>query len=108
MTTDSTVHLKNLESGEEVVRTLAFPHGADSAERRVSILTTLGFAMLGCLMGDAVNSQAPGGAKRFRIESALHKPEAANENDRQDRKRPAAISLPSGHGSTRIARSSAH
>ena len=82
VTMNSSVRLRNLESGEAVVQTLAFPHGADPAQSRVSILTSLGVAMLGHRKGDVVNCEAPGGPKRFRIERVLYQPEAANDDDR--------------------------
>jgi regulator of nucleoside diphosphate kinase len=82
VTMNSTVLLRDMESGEEVVRTLAFPHGADPARGRVSILTSIGIAMIGNKVGDVLECEAPDGAKRFRVERILYQPEAANDDDR--------------------------
>lgn len=82
VTMNSKVSLRNLESGDEVVRTLTFPFGADPAQGRVSILTSFGVAILGHRMGDVVICETRGGATRFRIEKVLYQPEAANDDDR--------------------------
>ena len=75
------VSLTNLESGEEVFRTLTFPFGADPAQGGISILTSLGVGMLGGRMGDVVICETRDGATRFRIEKVLYQPEAANDDD---------------------------
>ena len=82
VTMNSMVLLRNLDSGEEVVRALAFPHGTDPAQGRVSILTSIGIAMIGNKVGDVLECEAPDGAKRFRVERILYQPEAANDDDR--------------------------
>lgn len=81
VTMNSTVRLRNLESGEEVIRTLAFPYGADPAQGRVSVLTSFGIAMLGRRVGDFMECEASDGAMRFQIEGVLYQPEAANDDD---------------------------
>jgi regulator of nucleoside diphosphate kinase len=78
---NSRVRLKNLESGEEMIQTLVFPHGANPAQGRVSILTSLETAMLGRRVGDFMEFGVSDGAKRFHVESVLFQPEAANEDD---------------------------
>jgi len=82
VTMNSKVHLRNLESGEQVIQTLAFPHGANPSQGRVSILTSLGTAMLGRRVGDFMEFDVPAGVKRFQIEHLLYQPEAANDDDR--------------------------
>ena len=81
VTMNSRVRLKNLESGEEMIQTLVFPHGANPAQGRVSILTSLETAMLGRRVGDFMEFGVSDGAKRFHVESVLFQPEAANEDD---------------------------
>lgn len=54
VTMNSTVRLRDPESGEAVTRTLAFPYGADPGRGRISILTSFGIAMLGRRVGDFV------------------------------------------------------
>lgn len=81
VTMNSTVLLRCLESGGEVVKTLAFPCGADPALGRVSILTPIGIAVLGRKVGDVLECESADGPKRFRIEKLLYQPEAANEHD---------------------------
>lgn len=81
VTMNSTVHLRDLESGEAVTRTLAFPYGADPGRGRISILTSFGIAMLGRRAGDFVECAGSDKAKRFEIESVVYQPEAANDHE---------------------------
>jgi regulator of nucleoside diphosphate kinase len=81
VTMNSTVRLRNVESGEEEIRSLTFPYGANPAQGRVSILTSFGIAMLGRRVGDHMEYEASDGAKRLQIESVLYQPEAANDHD---------------------------
>jgi regulator of nucleoside diphosphate kinase len=81
VTMNSTVRLRDLESGEAVTLTLAFPYGADPGRGRISILTSLGTAMLGRRVGDSVECAGSDKATRFEIESVLYQPEAANDHD---------------------------
>ncbi len=81
VTMNSTVRLRDLESGEVVTRTLVFPYGADPGRGRISILTFFGIAMLGCRVGDFVECAGSDKAKRFEIESMVYQPEAANDHE---------------------------
>lgn len=81
VTMKSTIRLKDLESGEVVTRTLAFPYGADPERGRISILTSFGIAMLGSRVGDIVEHTGAGAVKRFQIESVVYQPEAAEDHD---------------------------
>lgn len=81
VTMNSTVRLRDLESGESVTRTLAFPYGADPGRGRISIMTSFGIAMLGRRVGDFLECSGSDKAKRFEIESVVYQPEAANDHD---------------------------
>ncbi len=79
VTMNSTVRLRNVTSGEEVVRTVTYPCGADPANGRVSILTSMGIAMLGRRVGETLVFDTREGETSFQIESLLYQPEAAND-----------------------------
>jgi regulator of nucleoside diphosphate kinase len=49
--------------------TLVYPHQADPASGRISVLAPLGTALLGYREGDDVEWLMPGGIRRLRIES---------------------------------------
>ncbi len=81
VTMNSTVRLRDLESGEAVTRTLVFPYGSDPGRGRISVMTSFGISMLGRRVGDFVESTGLGHAKRFEIESVVYQPEAANDHE---------------------------
>ncbi|MCC7155635.1 MAG: GreA/GreB family elongation factor, partial [Bryobacterales bacterium] len=51
VTMNSTVRLRDLESGEAVTRTLVFPYGSDPGRGRISVMTSFGISMLGRRVG---------------------------------------------------------
>lgn len=80
VTMNSRVLLRNLDSAEEIVHTLTFPGGANPEQGRVSILSSIGIAMLGHKAGDVLECGASEGVKRFRVMKVLYQPEAANDD----------------------------
>jgi regulator of nucleoside diphosphate kinase len=79
ITMNSTVRLRDLDSGEEVVYTVVFPAKADSTNGKISILAPLGTAVLGYRVGDTVEWKVPAGLKRLRVEGIVYQPEAAGD-----------------------------
>jgi regulator of nucleoside diphosphate kinase len=65
---NSTVRVRDLDSGTSHHYTLVWPSHADAAQRRISVLAPLGTALLGCRAGDRVEWQMPGGLVRLVIE----------------------------------------
>jgi regulator of nucleoside diphosphate kinase len=65
---NSTVRLRDLETGEVETYTLVFPADADIAENKLSVLAPVGTALLGYRAGDVVEWPVPAGVSRFRIE----------------------------------------
>lgn len=47
--------------GERHQLTLVYPHEADAAQGRVSVLAPVGSALLGLAVGQSIDWQAPGG-----------------------------------------------
>ncbi len=79
VTMNSTVVLRDLETGEAETYTLVFPHEADIAEGRLSVLAPIGTAILGEHVGDDVHWRVPDGWRRLKIEEIVRErePESA-------------------------------
>lgn len=76
---NSTVHLVDLDTQEEMVYTLVFPDQADLALEKISVLAPIGTAMLGYGVGDTFAWQVPDGVRRLLIKDVLYQPEAAGD-----------------------------
>lgn len=59
----------DLASGSHHEIRLVFPHEADPAQGKISVLAPLGTALLGYREGDEVEWLMPGGLRRLRIDS---------------------------------------
>ena len=79
----SQVRLHDLDSGEEMIYTIVFPHEANIQKNKVSILAPVGVALLGYRLGDVVEWPMPGGKiRRLEIQDILYQPEAAGDYHR--------------------------
>ena len=65
---NSTVRVRDLDSGTAHDYTLVWPSHANAAQRRISVLAPMGTALLGCRAGDRFEWQMPGGLVRLLIE----------------------------------------
>jgi len=81
VTMGSTVHLRELETDEPWTFTVCFPEEADVREDRISVLSPVGTAIIGCRTGDVVDWPVPSGSVRIEIESVAYQPEAARTAD---------------------------
>lgn len=82
VTMNSRVVFENLESGRRREVTVVYPHEANAAEGRVSVLAPIGAALLGLSVGQEIQWQLPDGSRgRFRIVEILFQPEAAGQFD---------------------------
>jgi regulator of nucleoside diphosphate kinase len=77
VTMNSTVRLRDLETGEEETYTLVYPADADIEENKLSVLAPVGTALLGYRAGDVVEWPVPAGVRRFRVEEVLFQPKSA-------------------------------
>ena len=75
----STVRLRDLDSGKEMIYSLVFPNEADVDEGRISILAPVGTAMIGYRIGDTIEWEVPSGLRRLRVEEVLYQPEASGD-----------------------------
>jgi regulator of nucleoside diphosphate kinase len=77
VTMNSRVHLKDLTSKRETEITITYPREADPVERRVSVFSEIGSALLGRKESDVVSWKIPGGMGLFEIIKVTYQPEAA-------------------------------
>ncbi|HEY5918050.1 MAG TPA: GreA/GreB family elongation factor [Chryseolinea sp.] len=79
ITMNSRVHLKDLNNQRETEITLTYPREANPSERRVSIFSEIGIALLGREKKEVVSWSVPGGTGLFEIVSVTYQPEAAGD-----------------------------
>ncbi len=82
VTMNSTVRLKDLDTGKEVTYTLVFPADANAAENRISVLAPIGTALIGYRVGNVITWKVPAGRRRLKVEEILYQPEKAGDFDR--------------------------
>jgi len=75
VTMNSTVELRDLDTGELETYTIVYPERADIARNRMSVLAPIATAVLGCQVGDVVEIGVPSGRARIRVEGILFQPE---------------------------------
>jgi regulator of nucleoside diphosphate kinase len=79
VTMNSRVRVHFLDTGEHEVYTLVFPSRANAQQRRISVLGSLGRALLGARVGDEVEFASGVGTRRCRIEQLIYQPESAGD-----------------------------
>ncbi|HUP29416.1 MAG TPA: nucleoside diphosphate kinase regulator [Usitatibacter sp.] len=80
VTLNSTATFRDELTGTEHCVTLVYPADASIAERRISVLSPVGRALLGQSVGSVVSFEQPGGALReIRVLELNYQPEASGE-----------------------------
>ena len=79
ITMNSTVSLRDLDTGEASTYQLVYPQDADLSRGKVSILAPIGTAMLGYAVGDRFDWPVPAGVRRLQVDAVLYQPEAAGD-----------------------------
>lgn len=64
---NSSVQIKDLDTGEEYEYTIVYPEYADSSENKISILAPIGTALLGYKKGDTISWEVPKGKRKLKI-----------------------------------------
>lgn len=78
ITMHSQARIQDIATAEERTFTLVYPRGVDLERGRVSVMTPLGMALLGCRVGDSINWPLPDGSVRqLKIIEVAYQPEAA-------------------------------
>jgi regulator of nucleoside diphosphate kinase len=80
VTMNSTVELRDLDTGEIETYTLVYPDRADMALDRISVLAPIGTAILGSRIGDIVEVNVLAGWRRIRVEEILYQPERSGDH----------------------------
>jgi len=80
ITMNSEVHLRDLNTKEEITYQLVFPDQADASQGRVSILAPIGMALLGYSVGDIIEWKVPAGVAKLQVEKIIYQPEANGED----------------------------
>jgi len=80
VTMNSTVELRDLDTGEIETYTIVYPERADVALDRISVLAPVGRAVLGSHVGDIVEVKVPSGWRRIRVEGIRYQPENAGDH----------------------------
>ena len=76
VTMHSKARILDLDTGEEMLFTLAFPEEADIDQGRLSVLAPLGTAILGYRAGDTFNWKVPAGVRNLKVLEVVFQPEA--------------------------------
>lgn len=79
ITMNSRVILKDVERGTFDQYMLVFPQDANAEENKVSILSPIGTAMIGCRVGHLFDVITTTGQRRMMVEQLLYQPEAAGD-----------------------------
>lgn len=66
-----------IDDFENEVLTLVYPNETDIAERKISVLSPIGTAILGYSEGDTIQWKVPSGIVKILVEKVLYQPEAA-------------------------------
>jgi regulator of nucleoside diphosphate kinase len=79
ITMNARVKLKDLASKREAEITITYPQDAEPRERRVSVFSEIGLALLGRKENDIVSWRVPHGIGQFHVEKVIYQPEAAGD-----------------------------
>jgi regulator of nucleoside diphosphate kinase len=75
VTMNSTVRVKDMDSGEEKTYTIVFPNRAGMVQNAISVLAPLGTALLGYKEGDLIEWEVPGGTRRYKVLKIIYQSE---------------------------------
>lgn len=81
VTMNSEVELLDLSTQESLRVTVVFPEDADSDARKISVLSTIGLALLGTRENEELVWHGAGGTRKYRVTRIVFQPEAAGRFD---------------------------
>ncbi len=76
ITMNSQVVFCDIETNEKLEYWLVFPDDANISQKKISVLSPIGCALLGYKIGDTISVQTPKGEKKLKVEKILHQPES--------------------------------
>jgi len=79
ITMNSTIRLKDMESGEVFNYRLVYPQDADPENDCISVLAPIGTALIGFRVGDEIHWDVPAGQRHLFVQEVLFQPEATGD-----------------------------
>lgn len=79
VTMNSRLFLKETSSERKAELTITYPQDADNLQRKVSIFSPIGVALLGKRVGDVASWHTPKGSRWFEILKVTYQPEAVGD-----------------------------
>ena len=79
VTMNSRILLKDILNEREAAVTITYPQDADNRERKISVFSSIGVALLGRRVGDIVSWTTPKGMGEFEILEVIYQPEAVGD-----------------------------
>jgi regulator of nucleoside diphosphate kinase len=79
VTMNSRVRVRNQTTNKSIEISITYPQDSDPRERRVSVFSEIGLALLGRKENDVVLWRVPRGTGQFQIEKVIYQPEAAGD-----------------------------
>jgi len=79
VTMNSRILLKDILNEREADVTITYPQDADNRERKISVFSSIGVALLGRKVGDTVSWTTPKGMGEFEILEVIYQPEAVGD-----------------------------
>lgn len=77
VTMNSRVRFMNLQDKKEMIASIVYPHDANFADGKISVLASLGSALIGLRVGQEINWMFPDGKTRtLKMLEVLYQPEA--------------------------------
>jgi len=76
ITMNSQVVFCDIETNEKLEYWLVFPDDANISQKKISVLSPIGCALLGYKISDTISVQTPKGEKKLKVEKILHQPES--------------------------------
>jgi regulator of nucleoside diphosphate kinase len=80
VTMRSRVRIVDMRTGEQLVYQIVYPHEANYAAQKISILAPIGMALLGYSTGTEIEWQVPSGSRRLRIEAVEQQPNSSRSS----------------------------
>jgi len=68
VTLNSRVHIRDLDTGKQMVCSIVFPKDSYVSDDRLSVLAPIGTAVLGRRVGDIFECRVPSGVRRLKLE----------------------------------------
>jgi regulator of nucleoside diphosphate kinase len=69
VTLNSRIHIRDLDTGKQMVCSVVFPKDSNVSDDRLSVLSPIGTAVLGRRVGDIFECKVPAGVRRLKLEA---------------------------------------